>query len=585
MGNIKKPKELFEEKDFKTESLSVCSDIDKSIVSPKIFFKENKENEFGNLLAEYTLPSELCNDEQSSYVKDDNNVQKLFKDLSEDLYLLKEDINTTKKYGREINFIKRYIKNIEQEISKENSFDPSNIYEGLTFVRREIQKVRSEIPTIPEPISYEIEFNQLNESINAVKESIPIIPEIKYYDNEIVDLLKSIHDVKEEIDNLPEVKYYDHQISDIEERINIIKETINSIPEIKYYDEDMVLLEEKILEVQSLIPVVPEVRYYENEILELENKFVFLRDTIDNLPELPEVKYYDNDIFSLNEQIEELKTVINSLPEPKYYDEEVKKLYEKIEIVKNSIPEPQIIPEIKYYDEEVDILQKEVILLSKRISDIKIPDTKIYTDRLEKFYKEFQNKSFDIHQKITNLQELFEKLESFQKEQIVRDEEFEQKLNEAITAEPPEIKNKDPLSPLERDFVTFEELSNHYRLFINRIQQQLSTIGGGNEITTLKGLDDVVGVSTNGAAYDGKYLRYNHSTQTFIPEAIIIGGGEVSGTLTGLFDTDISNLQDGHLMVYDSNSAKFVFVDPQTYFGINADSNPNPLIDDYGTYN
>lgn len=39
----------------------------------------------------------------------------------------------------------------------------------------------------------------------------------------------------------------------------------------------------------------------------------------------------------------------------------------------------------------------------------------------------------------------------------------------------------DPLTPLDQNFVTFEQLQKHYTQFVNRIQQQLSTLGGGGE--------------------------------------------------------------------------------------------------------
>jgi hypothetical protein len=37
-------------------------------------------------------------------------------------------------------------------------------------------------------------------------------------------------------------------------------------------------------------------------------------------------------------------------------------------------------------------------------------------------------------------------------------------------------------------------------------------------------------------------------------------------------------------MVYDPSVPGFKFVDPKTYFGINNDANPDPTIDDFGTY-
>ena len=63
-------------------------------------------------------------------------------------------------------------------------------------------------------------------------------------------------------------------------------------------------------------------------------------------------------------------------------------------------------------------------------------------------------------------------------------------LNEGLLNEPPNVKNTDPLTPLDHQFVTFQQLNDHYQLFINRIQQQMATIGGGGE-TQFKFLDDI----------------------------------------------------------------------------------------------
>ena len=64
-------------------------------------------------------------------------------------------------------------------------------------------------------------------------------------------------------------------------------------------------------------------------------------------------------------------------------------------------------------------------------------------------------------------------------------------LNEGLLNEPPNVRNSDPLTPLDQNFVTIQQLNEHYQLFINRIQQQMATIGGGGE-TQFKFLDDVV---------------------------------------------------------------------------------------------
>jgi len=69
----------------------------------------------------------------------------------------------------------------------------------------------------------------------------------------------------------------------------------------------------------------------------------------------------------------------------------------------------------------------------------------------------------------------------------------------------PNEKNSDPLTPLNQKFATLDDLQNHYKLFLNRIQQQLSTIGGGGEVR-LEFLDDV---DRDTAKTNDSYLKYD----------------------------------------------------------------------------
>ena len=120
-------------------------------------------------------------------------------------------------------------------------------------------------------------------------------------------------------------------------------------------------------------------------------------------------------------------------------------------------------------------------------------------------------------------------------------EELEEPKNELIErslgllAEPSNTKvQQDPLTPLDQKFATLEDLEKHYKLFLSRIQQQLSTIGGGGE-TRLRYLDDVVGVATNSAAYDGAFLQWNSSTNT-AGFSTYIGGLLINETLDTVTD-------------------------------------------------
>ena len=74
-----------------------------------------------------------------------------------------------------------------------------------------------------------------------------------------------------------------------------------------------------------------------------------------------------------------------------------------------------------------------------------------------------------------------------------------------------EENNDDPLTPLNQDFVTHEDLAKHYKTFIQRVQHQMSTIGGGGE-TKLRKLDDV----DRSTIADNKYLKYNAATGKFV---------------------------------------------------------------------
>ena len=64
----------------------------------------------------------------------------------------------------------------------------------------------------------------------------------------------------------------------------------------------------------------------------------------------------------------------------------------------------------------------------------------------------------------------------------------------------------------EDNFATLSDLQNHYKDFLVKIQQQLSTLGGGGE-TRLEFLDDV---DRDTAKVDGKYLKYEASSGKFI---------------------------------------------------------------------
>ena len=113
-----------------------------------------------------------------------------------------------------------------------------------------------------------------------------------------------------------------------------------------------------------------------------------------------------------------------------------------------------------------------------------------------------------------------------------------------LLSEPSDTKHKnDPLTPLNQKFATFDDLQKHYSTFLSRIQQQLSTLGGGGE-TQLRYLDDIVGVATNSSNYNSKFLQWDSSSNK--AEFVNINSGNIVGIVTGyygsFYDTTTQNV-------------------------------------------
>ena len=475
--SLKNPAELFEQRRNQSladqlaqkklqEELQVST---KRIISPKELFGvveevqeeiiEEVEEEI--VIDPYLEEIELLRNDLervSLSIPEETDLTKVFQDIQ----ILRnriDNIPNQKDYTGDIESIREELVRVEGSIPIPEVFDASDLYENISTLKTKIEEVRSEIPTIPEPILYDYQLDQLKEMVVDVRNSIPVVPEIRYYEDDLNQIINAIEEVRSEIPELPEIKYYDDEISVIENRLIQIENSIPVIPDIKYYDEDVKNLRDEITSVKNSIP---------------------------------EVKYYDKDVKELKEQIKSVKNSIPVVPEIRYYDEDVKELKEEIASVKESIPE------VKYYDEEVKDLYKKV-------SAIKIPDQGKYLKQVKEIYSTFEEKNHKLIEKVKYLEEVFEKFN-------------EETLTEGLLNEPPDVKNSDPLTPLDQNFVTLDQLKEHYRLFISRIQQQLSTLGGGGE-TRLEFLDDV---DRNSVKVDGKVLAYNATTGKWIGTT---GGG------------------------------------------------------------
>jgi hypothetical protein len=266
----------------------------------------------------------------------------------------------------------------------------------------------------------------------------------------------------------------------IESDINSLEDLVDEID-----DKFIELKEREIPKYKSLI--VETERKTEFKLNEFQEK---LNQTVFNV--LEKVKLIEGDnthlVDAVHKKIEDVKNlseqVFNYISNSQKIDEDYKKDLTKkvsnleIEIIRNE-------SHIKVQNENLEQIQEDVRFTLERLN-----------------LDELEEKNYELGKKIKYLEEVFEKFDS-------------KNLTEGLLNEPPEVKNIDPLTPLDQNFVTLEQLQEHYRLFINRIQQQLSTIGGSGE-TRLKYLDDIVGIATNAGVYDGKFLKYDHPSKKFI---------------------------------------------------------------------
>ena len=357
------------------------------------------------------------------------------------------------------------------------------------------------------------EWNELVGLVNEVRDNIPDIPEIKYYDDDLEKISETIEELRSEIPVVPEVKYYD-------EEIDQVKQTISDLPEVKYYDQEVSNLEESFSELKEFVSNIPN---YDDELNSLKDKFNY---DIQNVSESIEVKDFESRV-----DVDTLKTSLKETTENIY--EELKKSSDKINEHKLHLKDDdrklkkQILGQYNLLKENIEKKVKEfntkniesqnVITgslkeyfdeLQEKISDI--PEVKYYDEQIEEL-----NHKFDIG--IKEIREIVDQIKETQK----------QDLQENLLTEPPETDNEDPLTPLDQKFVTYERLQENYQLFVNRVQQQLASFGGGGE-TKLQYLDDIVGIATNLSAYDGMYLKLDTSQpagKNFVFENVNAGAG------------------------------------------------------------
>ncbi len=416
--------------------------------------------------------------------------------------------------------------------SKEEPPDtaPCSIEEQYTEIVRLVNDVRKDIPEIPEVKYYDKQLEALTEYVEEVKGSIPEVPEQKSYDEEIEAICGLIDDLKEEVRTnaaeIPEIRYYDDQIERLES-------SLKSLPEIRHYEGDLTSIRDEIVLLKESIPVFPKWVNEVNEVPDfswigkqfsvIDDDFIKVADNADSIR-----NRITEEVRQLSEDLEtkrfESKTEINELTHN--FTETKEKIYEELRTAAVGILD------IKHSFKNDDRLMKKQIMSKYNLLKLNVEeqvekfnktneDTKdLYAGYFESLTEEISNlpKVKYYEEDIKNVREEFSKgLDSLkilvedirQKQKLTKDEV--ETIQEGLLNEPPEKTQSvgtgdDPLAPLDKQFPNLKSLADHYRLFINRTQQQLAVIGGGGA-GFIKDLSDVsIGASPDTGSlliYDG----------------------------------------------------------------------------------
>ena len=247
--------------------------------------------------------------------------------------------------------------------------------------------------------------------------------------------------------------------------------------------------------------------------INVDDKFPHIKEEFNKVEELR--KQIDTVSSSLNNSLTEVVDKnLNFLSNE--YSEQLDKFNKRINTFKEEINF-----EVHNLKKSNQYLKTEIEIVEQRQNRINIPNIK------EEVIKEVQNLlSGDV---ADNIQRLEEKIE------VVRNS-YQQTLNEGLLNEPPNVQNSDPLTPLDKDYVTLKEFQAQYKIFLNRIQQQLATVGGGGAVR-IQDLDDV---DLSSAKVNGKYLKYNSTTNKW--EGADATGGGGSGITTANVSTNALNV-------------------------------------------
>lgn len=274
-----------------------------------------------------------------------------------------------------------------------------------------------------------------------------------------------------------------------------------------------------------------------NDIIreEFDEKLNDIAETIDSNIEL----LYDKFEKSSSRMRRDSATYINLTKIIEGKIDKLDKLNDAITESKSSIDEYTSKLKDEITDVKVDVVVNEKTI--KKIDSFLQKNHKDLIKLKQEVFSEINNLPLDnLESNISRLEDKIDYIrETYSK--INPENTVNEVIKEGLLNEPLNTDNGDPLS--KDDFVTLPQLQEHYRLFINRIQQQLSTIGGGgiedapkydNGVFIRQGQKwkkfNEVGIQT----FTGVHVDPNGIGTTAYPDAsfVTLGDARITGTLS-----------------------------------------------------
>ena len=387
------------------------------------------------------------------------------------------------------------------------------------FVNTEVKKYKNQV--VEKSI-------QIDEKISSFEQKL-----LSDFENHQNELKEEIVRVNESVQALieSEVPKYQHLLTNVKiENDKKVQEIVDKFAyKIKSLAENAQRLND---EVENKSKILDEsftsgIKKLEEHILNVKKEAEETSSTYKKLYNVIEAKgLRDTNQFSNLEGVisnlsDEIRSVYTRIEETKeYFEEQETSLQESYQ---ETIKEVQ-----NQFSKKINLLENDIETKNKKIKDANeiiaedLISLKEKVESLPKLQKDYNN----IQKKLNFIEEAFNKV----------NEKTLLKEDGSLLTGTEKERTKDPLTPLDKNFVTFGDLSNHYRQFINRVQIQLASIGGGGA-GFIKDLDDVDFDQTTG---DGKLLIYDQSLSKWVgiaSTALGSGGGAVGAAGTWAVDS------------------------------------------------